>query len=127
MSEPRTPRWASSYELGEYLGLHQKTINKLTRSGRLVAYRLGTNFRYDLNEVDAGIRSAPVSAMHEEVRQQGGRDALATVRTRIPTDRSLIPVTRVLDIIDAVTAEVGTEQPTSTPNRTPSVGATHAG
>lgn len=93
----QTPRWASSYELGKYLKLHQKTINRLTRSGELVAYKLGTNLRYDLNEVDAGIRGTPAILTPTEV--------LDKIRTAIPTGKPLIPVAAVLEILDTIAAE----------------------
>lgn len=105
MTEPLTPRWASSYQLGVYLSLHLKTINKLTRAGELVAYRIGTNFRYDLNEVDAGIRNAPVNAVRAAA-------VLDRVRAALPAGagKPLIPLAHVHAAIDKVAAELGVNQ-----------------
>lgn len=100
MTDPQTPRWASSYQLGQYLSLHLKTINKLTRAGELVAYRIGTNFRYDLNEVDAGIRSAPVNAVR-------AANVLDKVRSELPTGKPLIPLVQVHAILDKVAEDLG--------------------
>ena len=55
-----TPRWAEPQEVGEYLGLCERTIRMMLSDGRLVGYRLGGHrILIDLNEVDAAVRMQP--------------------------------------------------------------------
>jgi hypothetical protein len=107
------PRWLDRKAAAGYLCCHPATVDRLADAGHITRHKLGSLSRYDPAELDNAVRRGAVAPTGRTAAY-----ALAAVAARIPRDRSLIPVRRVLDIIAAVTAEVGAEQPTRTPTTT---------
>jgi excisionase family DNA binding protein len=55
---PAGPRWASYRETAAYIGVNERTVRQMVDDGRLKQYSLGKRLvRFDLNEVDAAMRS----------------------------------------------------------------------
>lgn len=54
------PRWATKREVQDYLSCSLMTVNRLIADGEVVAVRLRSNIRIDLNSVDAAL--APISS-----------------------------------------------------------------
>jgi excisionase family DNA binding protein len=50
-------RWASRADTAAHLQVSGMTVYRLTRDGILRTHKLGDTVRYDLNEVDAAMRS----------------------------------------------------------------------
>jgi hypothetical protein len=75
------------------------TLWRWTRDGIATRHTVGGIARYDLNELDAILRG------DQTTPEKAAADALDTVRARIPTNRPLIPVASVLEILDGVRAE----------------------
>lgn len=49
----------SSEDLAKKLNVDPDTINRMRKSGRIVGYRLGRRYRYDLDEVLNALRDDP--------------------------------------------------------------------
>lgn len=57
----KTPRWADSKQVADYLHLHLRTVKRLIANGDLPAHRVSVKcLRLDLNEVDAVIKAGRV-------------------------------------------------------------------
>ena len=72
---PRERRYASIPNTAEYADCATKTIRRLIASGELTRYRLGRDFRVDLNEVDALLEAGnweqPASFGHPPINPRG--------------------------------------------------------
>jgi excisionase family DNA binding protein len=51
------------------LGVHRKTLERLARSGRITAYRVGKLWRFQACDLwaDVAVRVAPLNELHERV------------------------------------------------------------
>ena len=51
------------------LGVHPKTLQRLARSGRITAYRVGKLWRFQACDLwaDVAVRVAPLNELHERV------------------------------------------------------------
>jgi excisionase family DNA binding protein len=60
---PAPPRWARRHQVADYLHVSSRTIDNWIAHGLLVAYRMPGDraLAFDLNEVDALIRSRRVA------------------------------------------------------------------
>jgi DNA-binding transcriptional MerR regulator len=94
------PRWVDVDAAAKYLDVHPRTLLRYAAQGLVTRGGIGGTTRYDLNELDAILRG------DQTTPEKAAADALDTVRARIPTGRPLIPVASVLEILDAVTAEI---------------------
>jgi len=46
------PRVLTVHELAEYLRVHQTTVYRLLREGKLPAFRVGSNWRFNREEIE---------------------------------------------------------------------------
>jgi excisionase family DNA binding protein len=60
---PAPPRWARRHQVADYLHVSSRTIDHWVARGLIIAYRMPGDraLVFDLNEVDALIRSRPVA------------------------------------------------------------------
>jgi excisionase family DNA binding protein len=56
-------------EAAAMLGVHPKTLQRLARSGRITAYRVGKLWRFQACDLwaDVGVRVTPLSGLYERV------------------------------------------------------------
>jgi excisionase family DNA binding protein len=50
-----TPRVMTVKELGEYLKVHPSTIYRLIKRGQLPAFKIGSDWRFDVEAIDRWI------------------------------------------------------------------------
>jgi excisionase family DNA binding protein len=56
------------------LGVHPKTLQRLARSGRITAYRIGKLWRFQANDLwaDVAVCGAPLNDLNERIAPMGG-------------------------------------------------------
>lgn len=52
-------------ECAAELGVHLETVRRLHRAGKIPSYRVGSNLRFDVQEVKAALRGRPITANKE--------------------------------------------------------------
>lgn len=54
-------------ELAKYLRLHEQTVYKMAKEGRLPAYKVGSRWRFKKDTIDSWLRDQRESGMYETV------------------------------------------------------------
>lgn len=117
------PRWVRRTEARAYLGVSDATLYRYVAAGIVPKHSISGTTRYDLNELDAVLRSgsaAPVRRCcdlygigdHDPTEHgtSTAADVIARIRTELPAGKPLIPLVQVHAILDKVAAELGVEQ-----------------
>jgi excisionase family DNA binding protein len=53
----RTEPLITTAELAERLGVHPTTVNRMRKAGRIKAYQINRQFRYNVDEVKEALKS----------------------------------------------------------------------
>ena len=76
MPNPSIPNGAfmNTDEAAAMLGVHPKTLQRLARSGRITAYRIGKLWRFQANDLwaDVAVRVTPLNELYEPVATMRG-------------------------------------------------------
>jgi len=51
-----TDKWLTIEQIGDYLQVSKEKIYKLCQRGRMPASKVGVQWRFDINEIDAWVR-----------------------------------------------------------------------
>jgi excisionase family DNA binding protein len=57
LNSPRLEPLLSDVEVGDFLGLHPKTVQRMARSGQIPAVRIGRYWRFRASELNAWLGS----------------------------------------------------------------------
>lgn len=56
-SDSTTTKWLSLCDIAAHLGVHQESVRRYMKRHGLPGYRLGLNWRFDIAEVDAWLKT----------------------------------------------------------------------
>lgn len=81
MGPAATGRLLTAREVGEKLGLHERTVSRMAAEGRLEARKVGRGWRFDPERLDVTVRSAGRVAAPARRRPRPPRsDGVAALR-----------------------------------------------
>lgn len=110
MTNPE-PRWANAKRTAEYMGVHLRTVQRMATNGTITARRIEGNTRYDLNEVDARLRSGTslTDLDADDATAVTAADVIARIRAALPAGhgKPLIPLVQVHAALDRVAEDLG--------------------
>lgn len=113
------PRWVKRTIARDYLNVSDATFYRYAAAGLVTRHTIGGTTRYDLNEIDAMLKSGSVAAYlrtpasTEALDPDAAADVIARIRAALPqgTGRPLIPLAQVHAAIDKVAADLGIDGP----------------
>lgn len=116
------PRWVKRTIARDYLNVSDATFYRYAAAGLVTRHTIGGTTRYDLNEIDAMLKSGSVAAYlrtpasTEALDPDAADDVIARIRAALPPDvpgaKPLIQIARVHAAIDKVAADLGVDGPT---------------